>query len=296
VGRKEAVMRKLDTEKRTAILTALVEGCSINATARMCGVSKLTVLRLLADVGSLCRDYHDVTIRRLRSKRVQLDEIWSFVGCKQKNKERGKIGDGDCWTWTALDADSKLVVSYLVGLRDAGHARDFVRDVASRIDGRIQLTSDGLRLYVEAVEDAFGGDVDYAQLVKIYGPENPGEARYSPPVCRGTETTMMSGDPDPDYVSTSYVERQNLTLRMHNRRFTRLTNAFSKRWINHEHAISLHYFFYNFCRIHKTLRITPAMAAGVTDHAWSVADLVALLEKEEATHTHGGRINKADRT
>jgi IS1 family transposase len=296
VGKEGATMRKLDTTKRMAILTALVEGCSINATARMCGVSKLTVLRLLADVGSLCRDYHDLTVRRLNSKRVQLDEIWSFVGCKQKNKERGKIGDGDCWTWVAIDADSKLVVSYLVGLRDAGHAREFVNDVAARVDGRIQLTSDGLKLYVEAVEDAFGGDVDYAMLVKIYGSENPGEARYSPPVCRGTETTMMSGDSDPEHISTSYIERQNLTLRMHNRRFTRLTNAFSKRWINHEPAISLHYFFYNFCRIHKTLRITPAMAAGITDHVWSVADLVAMLEKEEVTHTHGGRINRADRT
>jgi IS1 family transposase len=289
-------MRKLDTEKRTAILSALVEGCSINATARMCGVSKLTVLRLLADVGRLCRDYHDLKVCRLHSKRVQLDEIWSFVGCKQKSKERGKVGDGDCWTWVAIDADTKLVVSYLVGLRDAGHARDFVNDVAARMTTRIQLTSDGLKLYAEAVEDAFGGDVDYAMLVKIYGRPLADESRYSPPICLGTETTMMSGDPDPDHISTSYIERQNLTLRMHNRRFTRLTNAFSKRWINHEHAISLHYFFYNFCRIHKTLRITPAMAAGVTDHVWSVADLVALLEKEEATHAHGGRINRADRT
>lgn len=289
-------MRKLSTEKRTMILSALVEGSSINATARMCGVSKLTILRLLADVGSLCADYHDLMATGLSCQRVQVDEVWSFVGCKQKNKEAGKSGEGDCWTWVAIDADTKLVVSYLVGLRDAGHAHEFIQDVADRMVNRIQLTSDGLRTYVEAVELAFGGEVDYAQLVKLYGTDRDKAARYSPPVCIGARSMAVEGDPDPDHVSTSYVERQNLTLRMHNRRFTRLTNAFSKKWTNHAHAIALHYFYYNFCRKHTTLGMTPAQAAGLTQKAWTVADLVGLLEEEEQKIANGGRINRSDRS
>lgn len=289
-------MRKLSTEKRTMILTALVEGNSINATARLCGVAKLTVLRLLADAGQLCQDYHDWKVRGLSCKRIQMDEIWSFVGCKEKSKKAGKQGDGDAWTWIALDADTKLVVSYLLGLRDAGYAAEFVQDVAGRLNSRAQITSDGLNLYTEAIEGAFGSEVDYAMLVKHYGAEQAGPARYSPPKCTGCSRRKMAGNPDPKHVSTSYIERQNLTLRMQNRRFTRLTNAFSKKWTNHAHAIALHYFFYNFCRKHKTLGTTPAVAAGVADREWTVADLVKLLEAEELKLENGGRINRQDRS
>lgn len=289
-------MRKLSTEKRTAILTALVEGCSINSTARMAGVAKLTVLRLLADVGQLCHDHHDLTVRDLASKRVQLDEIWSFVGCKQKNKERGKSGDGDCWTWTAIDADSKLAVSYLVGLRDSGYAAEFVQDVASRLKGRAQLTTDGLGLYIEAVEGAFGADVDFAQLVKHYGAVQEGPARYSPAQCTGCSRRRVTGKPDPEHISTSYVERQNLTLRMGSRRFTRLTNAFSKKWENHGYAVALHFWFYNFARVHKTLGTTPAVAAGIASRAMTVQDLVHMLEREEQKLEGGGRINRESRS
>ncbi len=289
-------MRKLRREKREQIIGALVEGMGINAAARMCGVSKLSVLRLLADIGSLCRDLHDLMVRGLTCRRVQADEVWSFVGCKQRSKQRGKQGDGDCWTWVGLDSDTKLVVAYLVGLRDSGHATEFIRDIANRIVNRIQLTSDGLKLYVEAVEDAFGGEVDYAMLHKIYAAERSGPARYSPPRCIGTTRFAISGRPDPNHVSTSYVERQNLSLRMENRRFTRLTISFSKRWINHEHAIALHYFHYNFCRNHKTLGTTPAVAAGIAEKAWTIADLVELLEDEERKLAKGGRINRQDRS
>ncbi len=289
-------MRKLSSEKRSMILGSLVEGNSINATARMCRVSKLTVLRLLADVGSLCRDYHDVAVRGLTCDRVQVDEIWSFVGCKQKSKEKGKIGDGDVWTWVAIDADSKLVVSYLLGGRDAGYAREFLSDVAGRIVNRIQLTSDGHRAYLEAVRDVFGDDIDYGQLVKIYGAEPDGHKRYSPSECIGCERRGLIGYPHVDHISTSYVERQNLTLRMQNRRFTRLTNAFSKKLANHEHALALHYFHYNFCRKHQSLGMTPAQAAAITDKCWTIDDLVAMLENEEKKVANGGRINREDRS
>ncbi|MBN2316316.1 MAG: IS1 family transposase [Sedimentisphaerales bacterium] len=289
-------MRKLSVEKKTSILSCLVEGTGINATARICSVSKLTVLRLLADVGSLCRDYHDLMVQNLNCRRIECDEIWSFVGCKQRNKNLGKTGDGDCWTWVALDADSKLVVSYLVGLRDSGHAFEFIHDVASRIENRIQLTTDGLRLYVEAIEDAFGGGIDYAMLVKLYGKEDrAGEARYSPAKCIGCKPFTIVGKPNPNCISTSYIERQNLTVRMQNRRFTRLTNAFSKKWANHEHAIALHYFYYNFCRKHQSIGTTPAVAAGITEKVWTIHDFVNLLVDEENKLAMGGRINKKDR-
>lgn len=292
-------MRKLSGEKRTAILAALVEGSSINATARMCGVSKLTILRLLADVGSLCRKLHNVMVRGLRSKRIQADEIWAFCGCKQKNKESGKKGHGDVWTWIAMDAETKIVVAYLVGKRDAACANDFMLDVAGRVLQHLQLTTDGHKTYLNAVENAFGSEVDYAQLVKMYGsesgPEGP-ERKYSPGQCNGARKVPQLGLPEAKHISTSYVERQNLTVRMGNRRHTRLTNAFSKKLSNHEHAIALHYFHYNFIRRHKTLGTTPAVASGISNREWTIADLVGLLEAEERENHGHGRINRADRT
>ncbi len=281
-------MRKLSTEKRAMILTALVEGNSINATARMTGASKVTILRLLADAGRLAADYHDLTVRNLQSKRVQMDELWSFVGCKDRTKDRGGSGEGSVWTWTALDSDSKLIVSYLVGLRDSGYATEFIYDVADRIDTRMQLTSDGHKPYLDAVEDAFGDNIDYAMLIKLYGATNPEHARYSPAECTGCRKTPIIGNPDRKHISTSHVERQNLTVRMSIRRFTRLTNAFSKKLANHEHAVALHYFHYNFIRKHQTLKTTPAVAAGIANKAWTMLDFVKLLENEEKLV--GGRL------
>lgn len=281
-------MRKLGTDKRTMILSALVEGSSINATARICGVSKITVLRLLADAGTFCAQYHDLMVRDLHCDRVQVDEIWSFCGCKEKSKQRGADGFGSVWTWTAIDADTKLCISYLVGLRDGGFATEFIGDVADRIDTRIQLTSDGHKPYIEAVEDAFGGEIDYAILQKLYGAERPDHARYSPAKCIGCYSSTMAGEPDPAHVNTSYVERQNLTMRMSMRRFTRLTNAFSKKIDNHEFAVALHFFHYNFIRKHQTIKTTPAVAAGLANRAMSVLELVEMIEAEEAKI--GGRI------
>jgi len=243
---------------------------------------KKTFAKLLADVGAVCSEYQDAALRGLSCKRVQCDEIWSFVGAKQKNvpaERRGEFGVGDVWTWTAIDADTKLIVSFLVGNRGARTASEFIADLAARIDGRVQLTTDGHRVYLQAVEDAFGAEVDYAMLIKVYGAERAGEARYSPANCIGTKGERITGNPDKEHVSTSYVERQNLTIRMSNRRFTRLTNAFSKKIENHAASIALHFMYYNFCRIHQTLRVTPAMEAGVTDHVWDLEDVVALLEK-----------------
>jgi len=238
-----------------------------------------TVTKLLVDVATACAKYHHEHIRNLQTRRVQADEIWSFVYAKAKNvpEEKRAFGVGDVWTWTAMDADSKLMISYLVGSRDAGYAFEFMQDVASRLSNRVQLTTDGHRAYLEAVEGVFGIDVDYAQLVKIYGTEQlPSESRYSPPKCLGTRPTTITGNPDEAHISTSYIERQNLTMRMMNRRFTRLTNAFSKKIENHRHSIALHFTHYNFCRIHKTLRVTPAMEAGISNHVWSLEDLASL--------------------
>ncbi len=271
-------MNRLSTADRTRIVAALVEGNSIRATCRMTGAAKGTVLKLLADMGKACAAYHDEHVRGVQSKRIQCDEIWSFVGAKQKNvsMEQMEEGMGDVWTWTALDADSKLIVSYLVGQRGPLWAKSFMEDVASRIASRVQITTDGLRVYVEAIEGAFGMDCDYAMLVKLYGNDSF-DRRYSTSECIGTQTAVVAGNPDPKHISTSYVERQNLTMRMSMRRFTRLTNAFSKKIENHEAAIALHFMHYNYCRVHKTLRVTPAMEAGLSNHVWTVEELVGLL-------------------
>lgn len=275
-------MRCLDTQTRARIVHCLIEGCSIRATCRMTGAAKNTVTKLLADIGRACATYHDRHVRNLKVRRVQCDEIWSFVGCKRKNAnyQQKAEGWGDIWTWIGMDADSKLIISYLVGGRDAGWAQDFMSDCASRIRNHIQLTTDAHRPYLRAVESAFGADIDYAMLHKIYGaPTDEEVRRYSPAKCIGSDMKTIIGRPDPDHVSTSYVERQNLTMRMQMRRFTRLTNGFSKKVENHAHAVALHYMHYNFCRIHQSLRVTPAMEARLTDRVWSVEDLVALIPK-----------------
>jgi IS1 family transposase len=270
-------MNRLSTEDRTRIVAALVEGNSIRATCRMTGAAKGTVLKLLADLGNACAAYHDAHVRGLRSKHVQCDEIWSFVGAKQRNvtEEKMNEGCGDVWTWTALDADSKLIVSYLVGQRGPVWANSFMEDVASRIDSRIQITTDGHRAYAQAVEGAFGMDVDYAMLIKLYGNDSM-DRRYSTGECIGTQTAVLAGNPDPKHISTSFVERQNLTMRMSMRRFTRLTNGFSKKLEQHENSLALYFMHYNFARIHQTLRVTPAMEAKVSDHVWSLAEIVNL--------------------
>lgn len=276
-------MNKLNTADRVRVLACLVEGNSIRATVRMTGVAKNTVVKLLEDVGCACKKYQDIHLRGLKLKRVQCDEIWSFCYAKEKNvpaDKKGMLGFGDVWTWTALDSDTKLIACWMIGGRDAGYATEFIRDLADRVVNRIQLTTDGHKAYLEAVEDAFGGDVDYAQLVKLYGNERAGEARYSPATCIGCQAKDVSGAPERKHVSTSHVERQNLTMRMGMRRFTRLTNGFSKKIENLEHAVALHFMHYNFCRIHQTLRVTPAMAAGVSTHVWELEEVVALLDGE----------------
>lgn len=273
-------MNRLATDKRSQVIAALVEGTSVNATCRMTGVAKHTVLNLLRDMGCAAAAYHNANVRNLRVRRVQADEIWAFVYGKDKNLtlEQVQAGMGSVWTWTALDADTKLIISYTLGDRGADTALAFMQDVASRISNRIQLTTDGHKVYADAVEDAFGADIDYAMLVKIYGAssENP-ESRYSPATCIGCRTGVLAGKPDPDHISTSFVERSNLSMRMGMRRFTRLTNGFSKKLENHGHAVALYFMHYNFCRIHKTLRVTPAMEAGLTDHVWSIQELVEAL-------------------
>jgi IS1 family transposase len=277
-------MNKLPLEKRVQILSMLVEGSSMRSISRVVGVSINTVSKLLADAGRACAAFHEETVRGVASKRIQVDEIWSFTYAKQKNVERAKAAPaeaGDTWTWTAIDADSKLIVGYLVGGRDSEYAMAFMDDLASRITSRVQLTSDGHSAYLQAVEGAFGADVDYAMLVKLYGtsPESA-KGRYSPAECIGARKTRIEGHPDPKHVSTSYAERQNLTMRMHMRRFTRLTNAFSKKFENHAHMVALYTVWYNFVKIHKTLRMTPAMAAGVTD---TLRDMEWLAEMIDAT-------------
>ena len=278
------VMNKLPSERRAQILGMMAEGVSIRAVCRLTGVSKNTVAKLLRDAGEAFSAYQDEHLRNLRCKLLQLDEIWAFVYAKQKNVPTAKAAPeqaGDIWTWVAIDADTKLVASYYVGNRDAYAASIFVSDLAGRIAGRAQITSDGLRLYVEAVEQAFGADVDFAQLVKLYGDAPEGQKRYSPAECVGCKRASVTGSPDPAHVSTSYAERQNLSMRMGNRRMTRLTNAFSKKAENHAHAMAVYFMHYNFVRLHQTLRVTPAMAAGVTERLWELSDLVAVLEKWE---------------
>jgi len=277
-------MNKLTIEKRTQIIAMICEGNSINSTCRISGASKNTVLKLLAEVGEACALYQDRVMVGLTCKKVQCDEIWSFVGMKEKNvpeEVKGVFGIGDVYTWTSIDADTKLMPCWHVGTRGAVSASLFMEDLASRLANRIQLTTDGHKMYVNAVEDAFGGDIDYAMLVKQYGNEGlPVEAarRYSPAECTGAEKRRINGDPDMKHVSTSYVERANLTMRMNIRRFTRLTNAFSKKLENHMHAISLFHMHYNFCRVHKSLRVTPAMEAGLTDHIWELEEVLMMVE------------------
>jgi IS1 family transposase len=259
----------------------LVEGASMRSISRITGVSINTVTKLMVEAGEACAAYHDETVRNVRSARVQADEIWSFVGAKAKNVANMKQpieGAGDVWTWTALDADSKLIISYLVGGRDSEYAMAFMDDVAARLANRVQLTTDGHRAYLEAVEGAFGADVDYAQLIKLYGAAPEGQRRYSPAECIGIRKTRIEGNPVKADVSTSYVERMNLNIRMGNRRFTRLTNAFSKKIDNHLHMLSLYFCHYNFCRVHKSLRMSPAMAAGVSDTLHDVEWIVGLID------------------
>ena len=263
--------------------------------SRVADVSFNTVAKLLQDAGAACATYHDATVRNVVSKRVQCDEIWSFCYAKARQVPTAKNappGAGNVWTWTALDADSKLIVSWLVGGRDAAYANEFMQDVASRLASRVQLTTDGYIPYLDAVEGAFGADVDYAQLVKLYGQAPDAVQRYSPPVCVGAMKDTFTGKPDKRHISTSYVERQNLTMRMSMRRFTRLTNTFSKRIDNHCHALALYFVWYNFVRIHKTLRVTPAMAAGVTDRLWEMKDIVALIDADEAAPKKRGPYKK----
>lgn len=279
-------MNRLTHEQRAQILHLLCEGSSIRAVTRLTGASKNTVTKLMIDAGKACANYHDHQVCNLKTKRVQVDEIWSFTYSKQKNVATAKAapdGAGDTLTWTAIDADSELMVSWFVGGRDSECAMMFMDDLRSRLANRVQLTSDGHKAYLEAAEGAFGADVDYAQLVKLYGsaPENM-KGRYSSAECTGAVKTRIEGNPDPAYVSASYAERQNLNMRMHMRRFTRLTNAFSKKVENHALNVALFVTYYNFVRMHKTLRVTPAMAANVSDRLWGIGDIVALIEAEEA--------------
>ena len=279
-------MNKLDTKARAQILHLLCEGQSIRAITRVTGASKNTVIKLLIDAGKACMAFHDENVRNVKSRLIQCDEIWSFTYAKQENVAAAKAapeGAGDTWTWTAIDAESKLIISYLVGGRDGDYALTFMDDVASRLANRVQLTTDGHKSYIEAVEGAFGADIDYAMLIKVYGeaPESA-KGRYSPAECTGTQKIKIEGNPEKRLVSTSYVERNNKTMRMHMRPFTRLTDGFSKKVENHAYAVALHMMYYNFVKIHSTLRVTPAMAAGVSKTLWEISDIAALVEAEEA--------------
>ncbi len=278
-------MNRLSIEKRAQVIRTLVEGNSIRATCRITGVAKGTVTRLFVSVGDACAKYQDIHLRNLPCKTIQCDEIWSFCYAKQKNvpvEKQGRFGYGDVWTWTAIDAETKLIPSWLVGLRNASYAYRFMRDLQSRLANRVQLTTDGHKAYLWAIEDTFGADVDYAMLVKLYGKEIDSETRYSPAKCMGTNSRVITGYPDSSKISTSYAERQNLTMRMSMRRFTRLTNAFSKKIENLKHTVALHFMHYNFVRPHKTLShpypTTPAMAAGVSDHIWTIEEIVSLVK------------------
>lgn len=291
-------MNKLDAKTRALILRLLVEGNSIRATSRIADVSKNTVNKLLVDAGKACARYHDANVRNVKASVIQCDEIWSFTYAKQKNVATAKDapeGAGDTWTWTAIDSESKLIVSYMVGGRDSEYAIEFMDDLRARLANRVQLTTDGHKAYLEAVEGAFGAEVDYAQLVKMYGGETGSkghEKKYSPAECTGIKKRTVEGNPDKALVSTSHVERQNLTMRMHMRRFTRLTNAFSKKVENHAYAVALHFMYYNYCRIHQTLKVTPAMQAGLADRLWDIADLVALVDANEPAPKKRGPYKK----
>jgi len=279
-------MNKLSSQKRRAVVACLVEGNSLRATSRMTGVSLNTVTKLLTDLGTVCSIQMDSLMRDLYCERVECDEIWTFVGAKAKNikPDKRERGWGDAWTWVAMDPGSKVVITYRIGPRDSVEAHAFMHDLASRLRYRVQLTTDGFRPYLRAVQSAFQDDIDYAMLVKLYGTDQDSrkpERRYSPGVCIEAIPQTVTGDPDPDYISTSFIERQNLTMRMGMRRFTRLTNAFSKKVENHAAAISLHFMHYNFCRVHGTLGTTPAVAAGVVFDRWTIDDLVALLDEAE---------------
>jgi IS1 family transposase len=277
-------MNRLTSEQRAKVISCLIEGNSVRSTVRITGIAKKTVMRLVFEVGTFCAEYQNRVFQNLKCERMQVDECWSFCYAKQKNVTPDiaakNPGAGDAWLWAAIDADTKLVPCWLVAKRDPESARDFIEDLASRLANRIQLTSDGLKMYVKAVDKAFAGDVDYAMLIKIYGIAEGAEKRYSPAVCLGCESHTVTGSPDPKHINTSYIERHNLSVRMTTRRFTRLTNAFSKKIDNHIASVALTYFAYNFIKIHRTLRTTPAMAAGVTDRLWEVADLVAAWEAE----------------
>jgi len=278
------IMNRLTKDTRVRVVNSLVEGNSIRATVRMTGAAKNTVVKLLIELGRACAEYQDRVLRKLRCKRIQCDEIWSFCYAKEKNvpaDKAGRFGFGDVWTWVAIDPDSKLVPSFMVGTRGAQTAQAFMDDLSGRLANRVQLTTDGHRVYLNAVENAFGSDVDYAMLVKLYGNDVEADTRYSPAECIGCQTVGIVGRPNPEHISTSHVERQNLTMRMKMRRFTRLTNAFSKKVENHVAAIALHYMHYNFSRVHQTLRVTPAMEAGIADHVWSIEEVVALLDVRE---------------
>jgi IS1 family transposase len=280
-------MNRLTPPQRAQVLRCLVEGNSIRATCRLTGAAKATVTKLLVDAGGACSQFQDYTLRDLSTRRCQVDEIWSFVHCKERNLPRATAAPenaGDAWTWVALDADTKLAISWLVADRSPEACREFLTDTYERLANRVQLTSDGYGAYLWAMRDVFGEKVDYAALVKTFGAplEAPAHARYSPAIVTGVKKTVRTGNPDDKHISTSFVERQNLTMRMQMRRFTRLTNAFSKKVENHALAVSLHFFNYNFCRKHQTLKMTPAMAAGVTNRIWNVTDIVALIEENEA--------------
>lgn len=280
-------MNKLPPGKRAQALQMMAEGISLRAMTRLTGVSRTTLIKLLEDAGQAFSEYQDKALVNLPCKRVQLDECWGFSYCKQKNVATAKAapeGAGDIWTWVGLDADTKLVVSWYVGARDSEAAMTFIDDLAPRLTSRVQITSDGHKPYLEAIEGAFGGDVDYAMLVKVYGAAPEGQRRYSPAICTGAHKHRVEGNPDPKHVSTSFVERQNLNIRMGNRRMTRLTNAFSKKAENHAHMMSIYFIHYNFVRIHQTLKVTPAMAAGVTSKLWEMSDMVKVLEDWESAN------------
>jgi IS1 family transposase len=266
------------------VIRCLVEGNSIRSTVRMTGVAKNTVAHLLVEVGTACAHFQDAHLTNLTCKRIQCDEIWSFVYCKEKNVPKSSSehlvdqGIGSVWTWTAIDADTKLVPCWFIDKRDAGCATEFMQDLAGRLAHRVQLTTDGLKVYLHAIYDSFGSEIDYAVLHKVYGSEQPDAARYSPAICTGIKKVDMIGEPDKDHVSTSYVERANLTMRMSMRRFTRLTNAFSKKIENHAAAVALYFMWYNFGRVHQTLKMTPAMKAGIAAKPWTVEEILALAD------------------